>query len=523
MPINGITAGLMEVGKIKIGKKGKMITSAKGNEFRPPEKLDHFMIVKNERDQNGDFVPDATLMEKLMVSPSKQVVTNGQNKLIGIPIRLLYNDIDLNFPTRFARYSRGKRACEGDGVDGHTRDGRTIKCTCAEFETGNCKVNGTLSCIIDGTELLGGCYKFRTTSINTVSSIIGSLRLIQTITKGHLAFLPLTLMLQPKITTTPAGDITKVYVVSIVFNGNVDALRQAALSNVEDNARYLIDMKRVEDDARGVVDVISAEDDIEIMEEFYPDAAKHIEHKPQEQKPEEITKSEEPAKSEDPIEYGQADQEKEPPTTTDEQKLFLTAPADPVKQRNAVFSMLKVLRKNELIETIRITHSGLSLAGAKTKTDFLKIFTENYDQLDKPVKTVQQAIETAKKLIEIRKKTGAPETEKPLLEKYEERKMEEDAAAAENSSIKEPGSDGNGESSKETVVVANQHASEKDESGPVTTDQLRQILGLKQRLKITDPAEWADKIKPFNVPTARELTQNQADQLISELSDPPFG
>ncbi len=53
--IKNLTLQLNEAGKIKIGRKGKQITSAQGNEFRPPEKLDHFQLVTTEKDTEGDF------------------------------------------------------------------------------------------------------------------------------------------------------------------------------------------------------------------------------------------------------------------------------------------------------------------------------------------------------------------------------------------------------------------------------------------------------------------------------------
>jgi len=449
MPVAGLMPGLMEVGKIKIGIKGAQITSKKGNEFRPPKKLDHIQIVKNERDQDGDFIIDRHLMDRLIKSNSDQVVLNDQGQLVGIPIRLLYNDIDLNFPTRYARYSRGKCACEGNGIKGNTRDGREIDCPCQEFELGNCKVNGTLSCIIDGNEILGGCHKFRTTSINTVSSILGSLSLIKTITKGHLAFLPLTLMLQPKITTTPSGDSTKVYIMSIVFKGNIDTLRQAAISNVKENTQYLLDMQRIEDDARGTVDIISPEDDIEIMEEFYPDAAKHIEQVKTVPTDQPIV---EPPEDPKPVER------------------------DLVREQNVCYSMLKNLKKDQLVSAITTLFPDLSIVDAKTKNDLLAILVDNFNQIADPIQTVQQLVDGLSREPEPVESTNSEP--KPTGEKPEP---------------------------------------PKDDSATCTQDELREIVVLKRQNNINDPEKWMECLKPFGVATARDLTMDQAKELISKL------
>jgi hypothetical protein len=95
MSIMGLIPSLMEVGKIKIGVKGAMMESTTGTEFRPPKKLDHFIITTNERDEHGDFRIDEPLMESL--KKSKRAIKDASGNLIGIPVRLLYNDIDLNF------------------------------------------------------------------------------------------------------------------------------------------------------------------------------------------------------------------------------------------------------------------------------------------------------------------------------------------------------------------------------------------------------------------------------------------
>ncbi len=59
--IKGLSPGLPERGKIKIGYKGKTITSAKGNEFQPPKKLDHFFVTTLERDKDGNFKHDKAI------------------------------------------------------------------------------------------------------------------------------------------------------------------------------------------------------------------------------------------------------------------------------------------------------------------------------------------------------------------------------------------------------------------------------------------------------------------------------
>ena len=42
--IKGLTPRFAEVGKIKIGGKGKQTTSANGKKFNPPVRFDHFVV-----------------------------------------------------------------------------------------------------------------------------------------------------------------------------------------------------------------------------------------------------------------------------------------------------------------------------------------------------------------------------------------------------------------------------------------------------------------------------------------------
>ena len=47
---------LARLGKIVIGEKGEVRTSAKGTQFQPPRKLDHFLIKSLYRNEAGQLV-----------------------------------------------------------------------------------------------------------------------------------------------------------------------------------------------------------------------------------------------------------------------------------------------------------------------------------------------------------------------------------------------------------------------------------------------------------------------------------
>jgi len=330
MPVKGLLPSLLEVGKIKIGKKGEKKTSSGGKEFRMPIKLDHFLITKNEKDpKTEDYIVDDALVTSLKKDGGTKVDGNGN--IIQLPIRLLYDDIDLNFPTFYARYSGSKRACHGDGEKATTRDGREITCPCEKIKpdydgVDKCKINGTLSCIIAGSDTIGGCHKFRTTSMNTAKSILGSLTVVKAATGGRLAFLPLSLIIQPKTTTIPGdGGTTTVYIVSVVYSGTIERLQQQAMEMAKSEATYRINMDNIENEARLLLETTkeSEEEESEIQEEFYPDTidgdqpVREAKETPVEKSKEDIPKekSEKPA-SEAVVDVKPETKEADPPVKT---------------------------------------------------------------------------------------------------------------------------------------------------------------------------------------------------------------
>ena len=296
MPVRGLMPGLLEVGKIKIGIKGDLVKSKDGNEFRLPQKIDHFRIVKNERDENDDYILDDQIIEIIKDNPA--AVYNKDMNIIGIPIRLLYNEIDLVFPTQYVSYVAGKLSCSGNGVKGTTRDGREVACPCKRLDgayTGKdkCKISGTLSCIIEGSNV-GSCYKFRTTSINSARYILSSLMLIKAATGGLLSFIPLRLVINPKKTIIPAtGAPTTIYVVTVEFQGGIDQLQKKALEMGQERVSLIENMRDIEIEARKIVssDVDTDREEKEFAEEFFPENIETVkvkkDEKAEEKKPEE--------------------------------------------------------------------------------------------------------------------------------------------------------------------------------------------------------------------------------------------
>lgn len=274
MFVKNLRPTLTERGKIKIGEKGKEIESRSGTKFQPPQKLDHFVITTLERGKDGNFVRDQDLHGKLGTKPTS------------IPIRLLFDDIEMNLQTRYVAFSGRNIWCHGDG-ESAIRDGEGERdCPCPNLERGYdekrdklgpvCKINGRLQVLIDGAAGVGGVWVFRTTSWNTIQGLVSSMALIANVTGGRLAGVPLDLTVRPKQATDPQGRQQTIYVVGLEYRGTIDELRdrayQAALQDAQQGER----LHRVHEYAAKLLEapVIPPDEAREVAEEFYPEQAR---------------------------------------------------------------------------------------------------------------------------------------------------------------------------------------------------------------------------------------------------------
>ena len=286
MMIKNLCPGLMELGKIKIGNKGQIRQSQGGGTWQAPQKLDHFLITTMERGKDNNFVVDERLHK--LFDPT------GDRPIRSIPVRLIYDDISLNFATRYICYYGKTVFCSGDGEDAQRlqQDRKTYAtrtCPCERQDPtfagddgkgkGKCKINGILSVIIDGAQAVGGVWKFRTTSYNTVVGILSSLALIQRVTGGRLAGIPMNMTVSPKTVQDPINQTQQiVYIVGLQYAGTIDTLRDTGYQIAMTEAKHGISMARIEEDARLMLAHTPSSglgDDLpeDVIGEFYPEEA----------------------------------------------------------------------------------------------------------------------------------------------------------------------------------------------------------------------------------------------------------
>ena len=268
--IKSLPPKLAEIGKIKIGGHGEIRKTKAGKEFRLPVKFDYFVVTTLEKDRNDNFIPNKKIMDKLGAKPTE------------IDIILCYDNIEMNFLSSLSLYAGRKCACRGDGEKAirEIKTGKKdkkgyditkpteIDCPAGECEfliNKQCKPSGLLSVIIPAANYIGGVYKFRTTSWNSVQNISSSLKLLSTKTGGKLAGLPLKLQFSKKWT----NEHGNVPVINIVFEGDDLLLDKATKKEIERREKFKIDILKIEQLAEKIGLTADNDDPADVESEFY--------------------------------------------------------------------------------------------------------------------------------------------------------------------------------------------------------------------------------------------------------------
>ncbi|MCS3472592.1 hypothetical protein M2401_006357 [Pseudomonas sp. JUb42] len=178
------------LGRISIGK----IIEKNGR--RLPQKDDEFTLTSQVQSRDG-----------WVLHPLNDVLRNGQGgKLRHIPIRLLFNEPDLNFRADYSLFDRitGRPLCVGNGETCKrlTRDGvQSFACPspdgCSLAQGNACKPYGRLNVTIGDDDPLGS-FVFRTTGFNSIRTLTARLQYFNAISGNRLAYLPLDLRLRGK-------------------------------------------------------------------------------------------------------------------------------------------------------------------------------------------------------------------------------------------------------------------------------------------------------------------------------------
>lgn len=227
-----------------------------------------------------------SLKDKMGVTDASETVApaTARRKLRSIPVRVLFNDPDLNLRADYCMFDRttARPVCVGNGESCKRVTGQGLEelaCsgpdTC-RFGMGHCKPYGRLNVSIGDSDELGS-FVFRTTGFNSIRTLVARLQYFAAVSGGHLACMPLELKLRGKSTTQ--SHRSAIYYADLVVRSGVSlnaAIKQAHGLAAERLAAGF-DQTALDAAARLGFANGSFEDApdeaAEIVQEFYPDGS----------------------------------------------------------------------------------------------------------------------------------------------------------------------------------------------------------------------------------------------------------
>lgn len=261
------------IGRISIGR------AIEKDGRRLPEKDDGFTVTSQVQGRDGWITHP--LDEQLRKAPGA--------KLRSIPVRLLFDAVELNLRPNYSLFDRktGRPLCVGNGETCRrsTPSGmQTLACPapegCELARSGLCKPCGRLNVRIEaagtgvgaGDEL--GSFLFRTTGFNSIRTLSARLSYFHAVSNGLLSTLPLELRLRGKSTTQ--SHRAPIYYVDLTVREGMSLSEAVSAARTEQDARKAsgFDQTALDEAARqgfaqGAFEE-SEEEGAAVVQEFYP-------------------------------------------------------------------------------------------------------------------------------------------------------------------------------------------------------------------------------------------------------------
>ena len=286
--IKGLAITPPILGRISIGKV------VEKNGKRLPEKDDQFTITSQIQSKEGWI--KHPLDEQLRSKAPNQ-------KLRTIPVRMIFNDPELNLRAEYTLFDRqtGRPVCVGNGetcqrltnqgVEQHSCPSPDL---CSLAQGGNCKPYGRLHVNLDESDELG-TFIFRTTGFNSIRTLAARLSYYYTASNGLLSCLPLQLTLRGKSTTQSYR--TPVYYVDLTLRDGIN-LQQAIqiAQDIDQQSKQAgFNQTALDQTARqGFANAqfeVNTEEGLDLVEEFYMDENQETEHSQQQAQVESKTRA----------------------------------------------------------------------------------------------------------------------------------------------------------------------------------------------------------------------------------------
>ncbi len=264
--IKGLAITPPILGRISIGK----IVEKNGK--RVPEKDDQFTITSQIQSKDGWI--KHPMDEQLRAKAPNQ-------KLRSIPVRMIFNDPELNLRAEYTLFDRqtGRPVCIGNGetcqrltnqgVEQHLCPSPDL---CPLAKGGNCKPFGRLHVNLDESDELG-TFIFRTTGFNSIRTLAARLSYYHAASNGLLSCLPLQLTLRGKSTTQSYR--TPVYYVDLTLRDgtNLQDAIQTAQEIDQQSKSVGFNQNSLDQVARqGYSNArfeVNSEEGLDLLEEFY--------------------------------------------------------------------------------------------------------------------------------------------------------------------------------------------------------------------------------------------------------------
>ena len=264
--IKGLVITPPVLGRISIGKV------IEKNGKRLPEKDDEFTLTSQIQGRDGWI--NHPLDESLRAGAT--------GKLRSIPVRLLFDDPELNFRAHYSLFDRmsGRLLCAGNGQTCRrmTESGlQSLPCPSPELceigREGHCKPYGRLNVRIGDDDELGS-FVFRTTGYNSIRTLAVRLRYFHAVSGGLLSAMPLELRLRGKSTTLSRR--APIYYVDLTVRSGMTLGEAISFAKVHAQERIEcgFDQAGLDDAARACLSEGGFEETGEemgaVLEEFFP-------------------------------------------------------------------------------------------------------------------------------------------------------------------------------------------------------------------------------------------------------------
>ncbi len=264
--IKGLAITPPILGRISIGRM------VEKNGKRLPEKDDQFTITSQIQSKEG-WVKHP-LDDQLRANTPNQ-------KLRSIPVRMIFNDPDLNLRAEYTLFDRqtGRPVCVGNGETCQRLTNQGVEqhpCLspdlCPLAQGGNCKPYGRLHVNLDESDEFG-TFIFRTRGFNSIRTLVARLSYYHAASNGLLSCLPLQLILRGKSTTQSYRQ--PVYYVDLTLRDGI-SLNEAIIQakQIDEQSKQAgfyqeaLDFTARKGFANGRMEV-DMEEGLDVIEEFY--------------------------------------------------------------------------------------------------------------------------------------------------------------------------------------------------------------------------------------------------------------